>query len=320
MSLKNIFFLSFLLLSISACVSNTPSNKTITLPYWYLNSTNVDAYNFYGTSSSYSLEVAKNQALKNVSAYLSVEISSKTDITKTSSNKNYNKSVVQNIISKTKKLQFKNAKIIKSVFLDNKYYVLVQINRAKLFDEHYNRLETLNTNITSKLQEENKSILAKIKNISSLEEQLEEAKDLAYILYAIKNDFNYKKEIKKHNLILNEKSTLISKINISIHSKTKAYKDELSSFFNKNDYKISKPSNVQVQITSAINHSKYKAWFISKANISLKISSGNKILSTHVFNLVGRSSSSFKNSDVSSSLAFKKALLARGINKILFTK
>lgn len=320
MSLKNIFFVLFILLSFSACVSSTKPEKNIVLPSWYLTSNSVDAHNFYGTSSAYSLEEAKNQALKNVSAYLSVEIRSKTDITKTSSNNNYNKTVVQNIISQTKKLQFNNAKIIKKVFLDNKYYVLVQINRAKLFDEHYNLLEILDNNIKSKLQEENKSILAKIKNISSLEKQIQEAKDLAYLLYAIKNDFNYKKEIKKYNLILNEKSALVAKINISIQSKTNAYKNELSSFFNKNDYKISKPSNVQAKITSVINHSKYKAWFISKANISLKISSGDKILSTHVFNLVGRSSSSFKNADLSSSLAFKKALISLGINKILFTK
>ena len=157
-----ILLLSFLFIS---CSSSQKELKIQSIPSWFLSSQVQDKDNLYGRSSAYSLEEAKKQALSNISSYLSVEIQSSTNIQKKSGNGYYDKNVSQKINTSTKKLQFTNAKIIKNIIIDSKYYVLVQVNKNKLFDENKNILLNSDKNINNKMDEhKNSSLLEKIKN------------------------------------------------------------------------------------------------------------------------------------------------------------
>ena len=168
-----VLFLGFLFIS---CTGAQKKLKSQDIPSWFLSSPAQDKNNLYGTSSAYSLEQAKKQALNNISSYLSIEIQSSTEIQKNSGNGYYNHNISQNISTNTKKLQFTNTKIIKDKIINSKYYVLVQVNKNKLFDENKNILLNSDKNINNKMKEnKNSSLLERIKNISSLEKELKES-------------------------------------------------------------------------------------------------------------------------------------------------
>ena len=143
-----VLFLGFLFIS---CTGAQKKLKSQDIPSWFLSSPAQDKNNLYGTSSAYSLEQAKKQALNNISSYLSIEIQSSTEIQKNSGNGYYNHNISQNISTNTKKLQFTNTKIIKDTIINSKYYVLVQVNKNKLFDENKNILLNSDKNINNLL-------------------------------------------------------------------------------------------------------------------------------------------------------------------------
>lgn len=322
---KNIIL--FFILSFTFISCSTKENKinTLSLPSWFIKPTYQDNKNFYAISSSYSIEEAKKQALNNISSYLSIEIKSSTNIQKNTSLGFYEKNVSQNINTYTKKLQFINAEIIKNEIIDSKFYVLVEVNKNKLFNENKNILDNSDRYINKKIEEnKNLSILEQIKNLTLLENTLKDSQDKAYILYAINNSFNYKKYISKYQKLLNKKESLIGKIIIKVNnnsSKDNLFKNELINLFNDNSYKISKNNfNVISEISTQINYSKYRDWFISKTLTNIKIYSNNKIIASHTIKANGQSSSSPENANVSASLNFKKKIRKIGINKILFSE
>ena len=319
-----VLFLGFLFIS---CTGAQKKLKSQDIPSWFLSSPAQDKNNLYGTSSAYSLEQAKKQALNNISSYLSIEIQSSTKIQKNSGNGYYNHNISQNISTNTKKLQFTNTEIIKDTIINSKHYVLVQVNKNKLFDENKNILLNSDKHINNKMKEnKNSSLLEKIKNISSLEKELRESLNKAYILYAINNDFQYKKYVSKYKNILNKKETLISKIivnveNKSINKDSKHFSNSLINFFNNNNYNVSKYNfNVISKIYTQFNYSKYKDWFITKTITNIKIYTNNKIISSSLITSIGRSSSSQENANISASNNFKKELNKINISNILFSK
>lgn len=325
--IRNILLITIISAFILGCSASKEKTQNVTLPSWFVNPSAQDAQNLYGTSSAFTLEEAKKQALKNISSYLSLELNSSTNIQKSTSAGFYEKNITQNINSSTKKIQFTNSKIVQNKIIDSKFYVLVQVNKNKLFNENKNILENSDKNITNKINNsKNKSLLERIKTLSSLNQELKDSKDKAYILYAIDDSFDYKSYVSKYQNLLNEKDVLISKLIINViddsnNKSSKYFMNELINFFNNNSYKVSTNNvNVKSKISVQLNYSKYKDWFITKSITSIKIQANGKTISNNVIKAVGRSSSNQENANVSASIRFKKELKKLSINKILFSE
>lgn len=309
----------------TACGSSKQM-PVVKIPSWFLTGKAHTSQNFYGTGSADTIEEAKNIALASISSSLSVSIKSQTNISKTTSANSYNKEVEQNINASTKKLQFTNAKVLKAEQAGYDFYVLVEVNKLKLFNENKNILLNNDAYIEEQVTlSSTQSLLEQINIYSSMKNKLIEGTNNSYMLYAIHNGFDYKSYVSKYSTYLNKSELLKNKIIIDVSvgktTGSKYFKDELINFLNENKYKVSSSNNnVKIILQPITNFSKYNSWKIAKTTTSVTVSSKTKIISNTVIKSTGRSSSSQENAIVSSSSSFKKALQKNGIESLLFAK
>jgi len=164
------------------------------------------------------------------------------------------------------------------------------------------------------------SILEKINKLQSTKSKIEEAKELLYILKAIKNEFSYFEYldlyIKIKDSISKYKSQLIISINSDLNSGI--FKNKVINLLNNNQYKISQQSDTKIILKNNITYSKAYGWFIAKVTTNINVKSNNKIISNNIISSVGRSSSSNQSALVSASNKFNKNLHKLGIDKLLF--
>lgn len=317
--------IGFLVLSLfSACSSS--KNSAVSLPSWYLNTPKNNSEYFYSVGQSYDLEKAKKEALNNISEYLVVSLktsySSRTKTLNSNGFKNYEKEDIKEILSETKKIDFINYETMKAQNIANKFYVLVRLEKSKLFNRQLRILEEKDSTINNVFEEFDKlSLLEKISLIKDNEKLLQSLKDQALILYAIDDSFDFNSYHKKADSYLDKTDSLKQKIQINIKSQDEVYKNYLAQFFNENSYKVSKSGfNVEAKIINKTVYSKAMGWHIAKVSSSIQIISNGKVISTNSFNLVGRSSSNKQNAYIGSSKSFNLKLKELGIQKVLFGK
>jgi len=315
--------ISFIVLSIQGC-SN--SNKTIqtSLPIWYLNSPTNTIQSLYGTGEADSLNEAKTNALNNMSEQLIVSIeSSMNTITKSSSN-SYSKELIRNINLSAKKITFSNYKVNKAIHSGNSFFVLVSTNRIELFNEKQKEFNLINKKIDTVISQSKKlSKLEKIYAIEQIKPNINEAKNLAFTLYAINNKFNYQSYFMKYDKYINNINSLKNNLIIKIISNTKntMYIKHLKALLTNNNYKISSTNeNVLIEISNNIRYSTARGWKIAKVSTTIEVLVNNKSIATNTISTIGRSTSNNQNAIVSSAAQFKKKISTIGLNKILFNK
>ena len=303
------------------------NNKNTDLPSWYLNSPINTNESLYGTGQSNKLNDAKINALKNISEKLSVSItSSMKSITTTSDNgktSSYLKENIKDIVSKTKEINFINYRVNKTSQNSNSFFVLVSVNRDALFNEQKKQFDILDNKISINVQNsKRKDKLEEIYFLSSITNTITDAKNKSMILHSIKNNFDYKYIHTKYENILNDLDLLKKSLKIKINSnKNNMYKEELISFLNQNKYKVvSSNEDVVIDLSNNIRYSTYNSWKIAKITSTISVKSNNKVLSTHIINTVGRSSSSNENAIANGVKSFNKKINDLGIHKILYAK
>lgn len=323
-SLKILFF-SLLIILFQACSQNARNTQQKSLPNWYLNSLNNSALFLYGVGEGYSLKEAKTNALNDLSSRLLVKIDSVFQTQKSSSNGFYDKKINQDIKVEIEKMQFTNVKIEKNAVLNDRYYVLVKVNRQKQFTEKNKEFTFLEQSISKKVQSvEKQNKYKQILAIESLGEKIEKNRKNAFVLYALNNDFNYEKYFKKYDSLKNKVDTLKDELNIFISSNEKYnyFKDTVSSLLSEKNYKISQRANahIKIRITNKVRHSKARSWNIAKITTKLSVIANKKIIKNKIFNTIGRSSSSKQNAIADASLEFEEILKDEDIEKLFFKK
>jgi hypothetical protein len=278
----------------------------------------------YGTGEANSLNEAKTNALNNMSQQLVVSVqSSMNTITKSSSN-SYSKELIRDIKLSAKKITFSNYKVQKVVQSGNSFFVLLSVNRIKLFNEKQKELNTLDIKIeTSLTNMQNSTKIEQIYNLEQLKPTILEARNLAFTLYAINNQFDYQSYYSKYDKHLNNINLLKNSLVIKLVSNTKntMYIEYLKELLNKNNYKTSTSNeDVLIKISNNIRYSIARAWQIAKVSTTLDVLANNKSISTNTISTIGRSTSSKQNALASSAKQFKKKINTIGINKILFNK
>ncbi len=314
--------ISFLLIVLTACSSSKQNTQTTKLPSWYLNTPNNTIEKLYGTGEAFSLDEAKTNALSNMSQNLIVSVNSTINTKTKIDNNNYNKEITRDIKLQSKKISFTNYKVEKAIQSGVNYFVLVSVNKNELFYQKKKELDLLDNKIDSTINSNiNNSKLQKIKILENLKPTINEAKDLAYIIYAINNGFNYQEYYKKYTNYLNKIDTLKNDLRIKIVSNTSNtnYKEFLKELLTKENYIITNSNeDVLIKLNNNIRYSTARGWQIVKATTTINTISNNKILSTNTISTIGRSSTSKKNALQSSANVFKKKVQKIGINKILY--
>jgi hypothetical protein len=314
----------------TACTQQPTLNNTVqSVPSWYLNPTPNSTLFLYGTGEGKSLQEAKNSALNDMASRLSVTLDStlnqnKRLVSNTLQKEVYEKKLTQNITLKVKEINFTNASLEHSQVVGNSFFVQMRVNRQELFN-HQKEQFVLNENHINTILEQNSTlpILEQIYALEKLEPTLEKATSQALILTALDNTFQSNNYVQKYHNIALKKESLKQNLRIKLSSNLsqKHFANELIQLLNQEGYKISSDEqNLEIRLNSTINYSVVMGWHIAKTTTVIAVISQGKIVSNHIINSVGRSSSSQENALVSASKYFKKELDKLGLNTILYNQ
>lgn len=321
-----IIFLTFL---ISGCSPLKQSNAAQDIPSWYLNAPNNNTSYLYGTGQGDTVDESKNMALNNLASKLSVNVSSvissyKSVTSSNNGNSDYSKDVSQDVSVEVEKMRFANYEVEKSIQQGNYFFTLVKVSRTKLFNEKYKEFELLDSAISKQLNIiNNKPILEQIQALQNLYPKLNTAKKDAFILYTIKNNFDYAQNLMLYDNAIDKINILKDKItiNVTTNEESKFFFNEIIQLLNENKYKVSNTNDdTQIKIKNVTRYSIAKSWHIAKVSTTLTSISNDKTIANTTINSVGRSTSSQENALASAALHFKKQVYDIGLENILFNQ
>jgi len=312
----------FIILNILGCSNSKQNTKINSLPTWYLNTPSNTYNKLYGTGEAFNINEAKTNALSNMSQKLIVSVNSNINTTTKTNGNSYSKDITKNINLKSKQISFNNYKVEKLIQSNSSFFVLLSVDKIALFNEKKKELNLLDNSIHTKINNiQNRSKLEKIYILEQLKPTITKAKDTAFLLYALDNNFNYSQYYSQYDEYINQIDIIKSNLSIKVVSNTKntLYKEYLKELLTKESYKVSSNNeDVLIKISNNIRHSKARGWQIVKASSTLNIISNNKTISSKTISSIGRSSSNKQNALQSSAISFKKKLEKIGINKILY--
>ncbi len=309
--------LVFIIIFMGGCGSQSKP----TVPKWYLNPPYNNTY-LYGTGVASSLNQAKTDALKNISENLVVTVQSSIETTTKLSNTNYSKNITKNIKLEAKRITFTNYKTEKILKSEDQFYILLKVNKQKLFDQQYKQFQLLDKKITTNI--------ALIKDNSKLEQiyilqhnltNIQKAKNQAFILYAIDNSFDYSVYFTKYESYIHKLTVLKNQLCISVISSIQndTYKSYLVSLITKQKYKISDNNpDVVINLSHDIRYSTARGWQIAKVSSNIDVQANHKTISNNIINTIGRSSSTKTNALNDSAKHFNQQIIKLGLDKILF--
>jgi hypothetical protein len=309
--------ISFILFSGCGFNKNQPA-----IPVWYINALQNDATYLYGVGEAYDLKDAKANALNDMASRLVVNVSSTLNkYTQTSQNNlkqiSYTKDLSQDINLEVEQIKFVNVKLEKSQFTNGKFFILMKVDRQKLFKHYLKSFYTLDKTINNHLATINKSSkLEQIYKLKSLYPKVMKAKKLVYILHTINNNFDYGNYISKYNNSIDKIGILKSKLTINVTEDGEdLFKDVVIELLNQNSYKVSSVnSNVTIHLKKKIDSSTYKNWYIVKVAVNISIKSNDDInMFNKTLNIIGRSSSNKENALSNAKNDLKNQIAKAGI-------
>ena len=325
-----ILFIALFSLFVTACSQQpTLSNTVQTLPSWYLNPTPNSTVFLYGVGEGKTLQEAKNHALNDMASRLSVSLNStitqnKHLVVNTLQNETYEKKMSQNITLKVKEIQFTNASIEQSQVVGNSFFVQMRVQKEELFNNQKEQFMLSENHINTSIEHSSSlPILEQIYALEKLEPTLEKATSLALILTTLNNTFQSNIYVQKYHNIALKKESLKENLRIKLSSNLsqKHFANELIQLLNQEGYKITaNQENLQIRLNTNINYSVAMGWHIAKTTTVIAVISKEKIISNHIINSVGRSSSSQENALINASKYFKKELDKLGLNTILYNQ
>ncbi len=317
--------LNIVIIMLTGCMNISEKLSQNKTPNWYISSPSNSETFLYGAGEGTNVDEAKSNALNDMSARLVVSVGSvmNTKI-KTNSNGGYSKDVLQDVTVEAKKIRFNNTEVEKIQENDNKVFLVMKVNRSKLYNSKYKEFLIEDARIDEKVKIlRNNSVLEQIFALEDLKSEILSVKSKAFVLYAINNQFDYSKLYTKYDSYLDESDKLKASISISVvtNDKNKFFLDIISNKLNENNYKISQlNSDVQVKLTNKIRYSIARGWHIAKVTTTVAVSSNNKTLSSHIIQTTGRSSSNKTNALSGASKYFEREINKIGIKSILFKK
>jgi hypothetical protein len=211
----------------TGCATNmanlTGSDSSVSsVPSWYNNPMVSNVHYYYAVGEGNSLKEAKIDALNQIASEISVNISSSTVIEKVATTNSYKKKMQSKIKSNIQNIRFVDAKVIKNIAINNKYYVSVKVNRDTLFnaqlqlvENKYNEAKALFDNSL------NKSYIKILQNQTTIEKLIDEAIAKLPILKSINANFDQNSYLDKLNNLSQKITDIKNSINVYVYSDSK---------------------------------------------------------------------------------------------------
>jgi hypothetical protein len=232
-------------------------------PNWYINTPKDNSLYIYASADGYSKQEAIDNALNLIASKLKVKISSTLNLIKSQIQNNYStniyKNISQNITTKIDNFTFYNYVIDKIKKINDKYYVVVKINRIKTAQKILNSIkERLSVFKTYSYIENLKNLNLKIKELRNLKKDYEIAKLLDPKIENIKIN----NKIQKYE---NE----LKKISLNVYSNSKELKEDVLSHLSK--FTISKTPKIKIFINLKQNTNKIVGEYSTRTEVTIKV-------------------------------------------------
>ncbi len=222
---------------------------------------------YYAVGYGKTQKDAKSDALSTISAKISVSVASSFSSSVTASRQGSNEEIISDtkneVISKSKNIEYTDVKIQESFHDSKQWIVLVAVNRAILFKAYERKLSKVDSNIKAEWEVfQNASVFEKLKLSATIEDYLSETDSIFPLLHALNSSYddtpyttrymNYTKEMRK------AKKELVFKIKSDENSEPLAslIRSKLSA---QNAVFSDKNYNVLITITTKAKKKKYRS-------------------------------------------------------------
>ena len=313
---KLLLVVPFLILG---CGTAPQLKQQTSLPNWYIQAPQNSAY-LYGSGEGDSIQEAKNNALNQIASSLSVSISSNFQkdegYSSGSNGSSFFKNVKNNVNAEVKKIDFSDVEIVHNKLISGKYYILVRINKEKLFNSTKEKFLILDNKIKEQLNLNSNNPYEILRNINKAIPTINQALAKANVLYALNSNFNLKAYSKKYSSYLTKKEQLLNKITISVSNPNNQFSQKLIELLNEKNYKIKTNSVVDIKISTKPRFTETYGMKIARVSVNLKVIANNKIVYSANMEVKGISNANSQ-ALAKASNAFKQKLSEIGIEKIL---
>jgi len=237
--------------------------STKEIPKWYINTPKDNNIYIYASGEGSTKQEAINNALNFMASKIKVKVFSNMNATSSiiqnKDNADVYKNISQNVNAKVENITFYNYEVEKLKKVDDKYYVLVKVNKKetaqKIVEKIKNKINLPKTN-------------SDIEKIKILNQKIKELKKL-------KNDYEVAKlldpNIEKINIdeYIQKYSNELKKITLNVYSNSKTLRQSLLTYLNK--YSISKKPKIKINVYTSSKTKKIVGEYSTKTNVILKI-------------------------------------------------
>ena len=202
MHIKHLIF-AITVFFFSACGALNASQSEIKKDGWLQNPPADNPHYFYGIGYGDTLEEAKNDALSGISSKISVSVASTFDASVTASRVGDDEEVLKNIknevVAKSKEIEYSNVKVLKSKQTDGQFAVLVEVSRDDLFRSYKRKLDKIDEKIQTEWELFQKaSPFEKLKIANNIERYLKQTDTIFPLLHILDESFDESKYTKRY--------------------------------------------------------------------------------------------------------------------------
>jgi len=290
-----------------------------TIPDWFYAPPKSDKY-FYGAGEGNNVEESKISALNFIAGEINTAVSSSFVKSEGYSQNNLNTDFYKNVKTKTKsevrKINFTNIEIMQTVKVNNKIYLLVRVDKHKLFTNLKMKFDLLHTKIVNQIKASKKySLLEQLITLNKTEKDIKKALSLANILFTLNPSFDIKKYTNQYNSYLTQKIDILHKISFSV-SGDKLFSQKLMEILNQEGYKISNNSDIKIKLKKQVRISKPYGMNVARVTVNIQVTAKNSILHSASIECKGISNTSSQ-AITKASIDFLQKLQKLSINKLL---
>jgi hypothetical protein len=289
------------------------------IPDWFYSPPKSANY-FYGAGEGRDVEEAKVSALNFIAGEINTAVSSSFSKSEGYSNYNGNSNFYRSVKSKTrsevKKINFTNIEFVKTVKVGNKIYLLVRIDKQKLFNSLKTKFEMLDNEIDTKISSASHySLLEQLISINKVQPKIEQAISLATILSTLNPNFPIQTYVSKYNSYLAKREQLLHKVTFAVEG-SDLFSQKLIELLNEKGYKIGSNSDIKIKLNKQLRFSKTYGMEIVRGTIHIKVVAKGETIHSNSIEVKGISNTK-EQAIAKASLNFKQKLEKMGINKLL---
>ncbi len=326
-SIKSLFVLLSVVL-LSACGALASPANTQEKNAWINNPPPDTSHYFYAIGYGDTQNDAKNDALATISAKISVDVASKfsssVSAIRQGSNEDVLKDTKNEVVAQSKKIEYTDVQIKKSVFDAKQWVVLVAVDRDALAKSYERKLQKVDAKLKAEWEMfQNGDPFEKLKLSVTIENYLKETDSIFALLHALSPNFDDSKYTKRYlqytKQMREAQKELLFKIEADKNSQSLAslIRSQLSA---KNIRFSNTHYNTLIKITTKAKKRKYKStneefanltFALRKTTIKVVDKEGNVVSST-VYKTKEGSSEGFEDA-IAKTAKYEKKIKQKGI-------